>query len=267
MELNALLFLVLEEITGKTKTSLLIDSELTEDPAIMHNFDEAIARLEKQEPVQYILGKAHFYGRDFRICRGVLVPRPETEELVKWIIDDFKASNDISILDIGTGSGCIALTLALELPRSMVSATDFSNQAILVARENAGRLSAETDIFHFDILKNFSDQEYQPGMFDVIVSNPPYIPASEKSSMPANVTDWEPPEALFVADSDPLVFYRRILRFGADHLNPCGKIYFEIHEKFGGPVRELCEEFGYSNVLVRIDINGKNRMVRANYNG
>ena len=242
---------------------------------------EIVNQLKIYKPIQHILGYTHFFGLKLKITPDVLVPRPETEELVKWIIDD-NPSCKLSILDIGTGSGCIAITLKTHLPFAHVFASDISNVALKVAQRTAESLKKKITFFRQDILdqaegkkkkekgkrKKFSEQrlklsDIRRPMYDIIVSNPPYIPEKEKKFMNKNVTDWEPHEALFVPDQDHLIFYRNIAEFGLNHLKQEGKIYLEIHEKYAADVKELLEEFRYSQIVIRKDINGKDRMVRC----
>lgn len=256
---------------------------------------EIVNELKSFKPIQYILGHADFYGLRFKVTPDVLIPRPETEELVKWIIDE-TVSGKLTILDIGTGCGCIAIVLKLHLPAADVFGSDISDTALKVAQENAESLQTEITFFNQDILNQPTgkrqkasgiDQHVQGfgqqtsgnrqqvidsrqqttgsgvKIFDIIVSNPPYIPEREKSSMNKNVTDWEPRESLFVPDKDPLIFYRNIAVFGLQHLRNNGKIYLEIHEKHRKDVKKLFTEFDYSDIVIRKDINGKDRMIRC----
>ncbi|WP_321425476.1 peptide chain release factor N(5)-glutamine methyltransferase [uncultured Bacteroides sp.] len=224
----------------------------------LRELDEILARLQKYEPIQYIVGCETFFGLSFYVTPAVLIPRPETEELVSLIIKE-NADYPARILDIGTGSGCIAISLSKNLPQSKVSSWDVSEEALLVARKNNEALGASVSFNQVDIL------EYQPNgeAFDVIVSNPPYVTVSEKVDMEENVLHWEPSLALFVPDNDPLLFYRKIAEIGLRLLTPNGKIYFEINQAFGKETADLLLGLGYRNAEIVKDIFGKDRIVKA----
>jgi release factor glutamine methyltransferase len=212
-----------------------------------------------------VLGYGEFYGRKFKCDGRALVPRPETEELVDWIINDWATINSrqlpINVLDIGTGTGCIALSLAKELEGAKITAVDISTAALSLARENAEILEAKDVRFiECDILGDCNVIEEG---YDVIVSNPPYVRECEKKEMEANVLDYDPHTALFVSDEDPLVFYRAIAEFALTHLTPNGALYFEINQYLGRETCDLLVAMGYRNVELRDDINGNARMVRA----
>lgn len=213
-------------------------------------------RLKTGEPIQYILGKGPFYGRDFSVSPATLIPRNETEELVHLIIKE-NQNSDLRILDIGTGTGCIPITLALEMKNPMVFGIDISDDALKIASSNAKKLSAEVSFISCDILKNIPPIKE----LDILVSNPPYIPIEEKGMMHRNVLNFEPDLALFVSDEDPLIFYRTIAETGKMLLKPFGKIYFEINERFGKDISNLLESYGYNNVKIIQDLNGKGRIV------
>ncbi len=212
--------------------------------------------LKKGNPVQYVIGEADFMDMVFEVNADVLIPRPETEELVHWIISNNK-NNSPKILDIGTGSGCIAVSLAKYLSDAQVSALDVSENALKVAKRNALINRVDADFIKGDILEI---NEIVGATFDVIVSNPPYVREQEKQLMNRNVTDFEPHLALFVSDNDPLVFYRTIAQKSKNWLNPNGQLYFEINEAFGDEIKDLLISNGYSDVEIRKDINGKDRM-------
>jgi release factor glutamine methyltransferase len=224
----------------------------------LRELDEILVRLQKYEPIQYIVGCETFFGMCFHVTPAVLIPRPETEELVSLIIKE-NTGYPARILDIGTGSGCIAISLSKNLPQSKVSSWDVSEEALLVARRNNDTLGTSVSFNQVNIL------EYQPGdeVFDVIVSNPPYVALSERVDMEQNVLHWEPSLALFVPDEDPLLFYRKIAEVGLQLLTPGGKIYFEINQAFGKETAELLLGLGYYNVEIVKDIFGKNRIVKA----
>ncbi|UTW62088.1 peptide chain release factor N(5)-glutamine methyltransferase [bacterium SCSIO 12741] len=224
---------------------------------------KAAKALKRNEPWQYIVGEAEFYGRIFKVDGSVLIPRPETEELCQWIIDDHHNEAGLKVLDLGTGSGCIPITLQQELNGVEVHACDLSAEALETARKNAGLNDAEVNFHAKDILQDSFQLIDGEKPYDIWVSNPPYVLKSDASDMQANVLDYEPSLALFVEDNDPLIFYRRISEEAQKALKPRGKLYFEIHEKYGQGVVELLDSLGYENVCVRQDLSGRDRMVRA----
>ncbi|HSO86797.1 MAG TPA: peptide chain release factor N(5)-glutamine methyltransferase [Draconibacterium sp.] len=216
-----------------------------------------VSRLKNFEPIQYILGETEFYGLKLIVNPAVLIPRPETEELVQWITNS-KLPGESAILDIGTGSGCIALAIKNQLKNSDVFGIDISEKAVDVARQNAIKNNLDVGFFQADILKW---EEFEWKNYDVIVSNPPYIRESEKVQMNSNVLDYEPENALFVSDLDPLVFYRSIAAFAKKYLAKNGILYFEINENLGLEMKEMLVDFGFKDIEIRKDINGKNRMI------
>lgn len=222
-------------------------------------FDKIKQRLEKQEPIQYILGQSDFYGMSFKVSPNVLIPRPETEELVDWIIKDQSKKASLTILDIGTGSGCIAVSLAKNLPKSKVYAIDVSEQALEIAKENAKNNKVEVTFIKEDILK--VESLFQK--FDIIVSNPPYVREIEKQEMKPNVLHNEPSLALFVSDKNPLLFYEKIAILANEKLNNDGMLYFEINQYLSFETKKRIEEIGFTSVEVREDIYGNKRMIRA----
>ncbi len=222
-------------------------------------FDKVKQRLEKQEPIQYILGQSDFYGMSFKVSPDVLIPRPETEELVDWIIKDQSKKTSLTILDIGTGSGCIAVSLAKKLPKSRVYAIDVSEQALEIAKENAKNNKVEVIFIKEDILK--VESLFQK--FDIIVSNPPYVREIEKQEMKPNVLHNEPSLALFVSDKNPLLFYEKIAILANEKLNNDGMLYFEINQYLSFETKKRIEEIGFISVEVREDIYGNKRMIRA----
>jgi release factor glutamine methyltransferase len=217
-----------------------------------------LLRLQQFEPIQYIIGEARFLGRTFRVTPDVLIPRPETEELVEWILEEI--SPTARILDIGTGSGCIAVSLSKELPDATVEAWDVSDAALNVARGNSERLQAEVRFTRCDILGNIPKPESR---YDFIVSNPPYVTESEKPAMEPNVLQWEPAVALFVPDADPLLFYRRMAVAGHGLLRPGGRLCFEINRSFGSQTVEMLYGEGYRNIILRKDISHNDRFILA----
>lgn len=228
------------------------------DEKVIDRLQVLVAELLTGKPVQYVTGETEFYGLSLHVSSDVLIPRPETEELVEWIIAENKERN-ISILDIGTGSGCISIALAKHLPAANVYGVDISQQALDVAQSNAAALHATVDFSQLDILSGAAKKHIRK--YDVIVSNPPYVCESEKPAMHKNVLDFEPPQALFVPDNDPLLYYRAIADFAQLHLLPEGTVYFEINEKMGEQVEKLLKEKGFKNIHLRKDIHEKNRMI------
>ncbi|MCX2474588.1 peptide chain release factor N(5)-glutamine methyltransferase [Pedobacter sp. MC2016-05] len=214
------------------------------------------------KPIQYILGETHFYGLVFIVNENVLIPRPETEELVDWIISDLKLkpTDSIKIFDIGTGSGCIPITLKKHLSEASVSSLDVSTDALEVAQKNAVQLNTPLSFIHADILKYSSEEKY-----DVIVSNPPYIRDLEKAGMHANVLDYEPQLALFVDDNNPLIFYNAIADFAKTNLKPTGNLYLEINEFLSSETIEMLSAKGFTSIDLRKDMQFKNRMIKASF--
>lgn len=254
-EARALYMLVMEVAFGLTPTQVLLgkDKELSAgNEALLQNI---IERLLRKEPVQYILGQADFCGHTFHVERGVLVPRPETQELVRLVSRQSPIPS--SVLDIGTGSGCIAVSLALE--GYQVTALDISADALRIAKENAHRLQADVDFRQEDILH----PSPTPQLWDVIVSNPPYVCRKEAAQMDSNVLDYEPHLALFVPDNDPLLFYRAIARYALGHLTSKGSLYFEINQAYPAETASLLEQLGYSQVAIHQDGFGKSRFISA----
>ena len=221
--------------------------------------EDILARLKQREPLQYILQEAPFCGLSFHVEKGVLIPRPETEELVEWIVSDCQKAGKVRILDIGTGSGCIPVALAERLPEAEVASCDISAEALRVAAVNVKRYGGKVTLFQADILQD----ELPDCRVDVLVSNPPYITESERGEMEANVLDWEPELALFVPDTDPLRFYRRIAQKGLDWLTEGGALYFEINRAYGAETVRMLEECGYRDIALRKDLSGNDRMIKA----
>jgi len=228
--------------------------------------EEIMRRLENGEPLQYILGEAEFAGRTFHVEPGVLIPRPETAELCRLIVDDIKAihkdTESIVITDVGTGSGCIAITLSLELLNSKVRAYDISTKALEIAKKNAELLGADVDFEIQDALR-LEPKSVDDKFMHIIVSNPPYIAEKEKEEMCKNVLDYEPSLALFVSDEDPLIFYRSIAEYGVKNLKDGDRIYYEINPIYAQEMVELMESLGYRDIKIANDLYGKQRMLRA----
>ncbi len=261
-EATAIAHAMMEHITGKSKLQRIVDKDDNLSDQQEKDFNTVQEQLLKAVPLQYIIGKAWFREHEFMVNNNVLIPRPETEELVQWIVSDVEAAQaKPAILDIGTGSGCIAISLKLELPGATVTACDVSPGAMLVARANADMLHAELDIRVID----FTDieQHNQLGMYDIIVSNPPYIPFTEKEVLHPNVREHEPHVALFVPGDEPLLFYKLIADFGKTHLNTNGYIYCELDRDYALKAKEMFEQSGYAHVEIKQDIAGNNRMLKA----
>lgn len=266
---------VMEHLTSRSKMERAAKKD---EPLIvqqLHRLTEIHHRLMHGEPVQYVLEEVHFYRMKLFVDRSVLIPRPETEELVDWVIKEVQASGKdvlerkgseadettlLKILDVGTGSGCIALALKKEMPKAEIWACDKSDAALNIARRNGSELDIRVDFVGLDFLDE--TQRTQLPTVDIIVSNPPYIPLKEKEHMKAHVIEHEPHAALFVTDDDPLVFYTALAHFGKDRLYPNGSIYAEIHEEAGKKIAELFQTEGYS-VTIKKDMQGKERMVKA----
>lgn len=261
-EIRAIWFVLNEAFFGWNAAQVLQKEEVPLTESEMLRLHYAIKDLKMHKPVQYITGRARFYDLNFHVRPGVLIPRPETEELVHWILHDCREhpGSVNSLLDIGTGSGCIAVALAANLPEVKVSALDFSEPALEMARENAALNNVKLNFILKDIL---DEQPSNLPDFDVIVSNPPYVRNSEKIRMQENVLRFEPETALYVSDDDPLQYYRAILLFAQTHLREKGCIYFEINESLGKEMLELCTALGFGHNELRKDMNGKDRMVKC----
>lgn len=222
--------------------------------------EKIMQRLEKGEPVQYIIGVADFAGRQFQVAPGVLIPRPETAELCEWVVSE--ANNASLLLDIGTGSGCIAITLATELPRAQVSAWDISDEALRIARENATRLGVNVTFEKHDILDTSISASAQL-LYDVIVSNPPYIKPSERDEMEENVLSYEPSIALFAPADNPIIFYQKIADFAWKHLRDGGHLFFELNPLTAEAVGDYLRQLGFSDIEYRQDTYNKQRFLKA----
>lgn len=233
--------------------------DIAVSPEAETQYTQAIARLLTHEPIQYILGQTEFYGLVFKVSPAVLIPRPETEELVDFILKENPQA--LRIADICTGSGCIAISLKKNLPAAEVWATDWSDTALAMAQQNNTALAAGVNIIKHDALSD--DYTALPGLFDIWVSNPPYVKFSERKLMNANVLDYEPYMALFVPDDDALVFYRHIAQAALSKLKPGGCLYFEINEAHGPEVVNLLAGLGYNNSMIINDLSQRNRMVKA----
>lgn len=261
-EIESLVFLIFEKLKGYTRTQFLLAKEEILTPENQFEIDQIVLRLKNQEPIQYILGETEFYGLPFYAVPGVLIPRPETEELVQWIIQENQLDKP-NILDIGTGSGCIAISLQKNIPQSTVLACDISPVCIETARRNAALNGAELRVIEYNILNR--TPEFKFPKLDILVSNPPYVRETEKLLMEKNVLEYEPELALFVPDADPLIFYSRIADFAQLHLKNGARLYFEINEAFGLECSEMLRGKGFSKITLKKDINGKDRMIGCSY--
>ena len=252
---------VMEHLTGSKKTERMLykNSPITQAEEIL--LKQYAERLLQHEPVQYILNEAWFYGLKFYVDRNVLIPRPETEEMVDWIIRNLKFPfSDLKILDIGTGSGCIAISLKRKLRKAEVWACDISKEALTIAKQNSLNLQAEINFVQLDFLN--AEERDQLSSFDIIVSNPPYVPAKDKTDMHKNVLNFEPHTALFVPDDNALIFYSAIADFAKTHLNQNGTVYCELHESLGKKAAALFIQNGFTTELKK-DMQGKDRMIKA----
>ena len=257
-EVESMIFLIFEKLKGYSRTQVLLATEEHLGESEQVKIEQIVARLKNHEPVQYILGTTEFYGLSFHCCAGVLVPRPETEELVQWIIQENRYLQPV-LLDIGTGTGCIAISLQKNIPQSIVMACDISPVCIETAQRNATLNNTQVLMFAYDILRGIPAFEFPE--LDIIVSNPPYVRKAEKSLMERNVLDHEPELALFVPDEEPLIFYERIADFAKSHLKTQGRLYFEINEAFGPECCNMLLERGFSEIILKKDIHGKDRMI------
>ena len=260
-EAEQLMRILLEDLFGLDPKRQLMEPDLRIDEWQYHQLDESVKRLLAGEPVQYVTGVARFCDLLIKVSPAVLIPRPETEELVLKIGTGLPKERPIRIWDIGTGSGCIAIALAKHFENAEVIAYDISEDALQIAKENAVSNGVNVTFVHDDVLHPTSEFFSQP--VDLVVSNPPYVCDSERAAMEANVLDWEPENALFVPDDDSLLFYRQILRLAKDRLTPNGQVWFEINEQKGNEMLLLCREMGFPEALTLLDFAGKVRFCHA----
>jgi len=267
-EAESFFYLILEEKQQMKRIDLALHPDLVFSAAEIVVWNAILAPLKQEIPIQYLLGKTSFYGLDFSVNEHVLIPRPETEELVDWMLSDHRKtqqSNNLKMLDIGTGSGCIAISLAKNLPNATVFAIDVSEKALATAKKNAANNAVSVNFIHQNILDvvTLSAVEGINEQFDVIVSNPPYVRNLEKEEIKKNVLDNEPHLALFVEDDDALIFYKKIAELAQENLTENGLLYFEINQYLGAAMIDLLEQMHFKNIELRKDIYGNDRMIKC----
>ncbi|MFT3793925.1 peptide chain release factor N(5)-glutamine methyltransferase [Flavobacterium sp.] len=255
-EAESFFYLILEHQTGMKRIDLALDRDREFSQTEIETWNPILEQLKQFVPIQYIIGTTEFFGLEFEVNPNVLIPRPETEELVQWILSN-NPNGNVKILDIGTGSGCIAISLAKNLPDAQVSAIDVSEEALETAKRNAQRNETKVNFIQRNILQTENLEE----TFDIIVSNPPYVRNLEKEEIKKNVLEHEPHLALFVDDHDALLFYRKIADLALQNLSPKGQLYFEINQYLGKEMMDLLEQKGFSQLELRADIYGNHRMV------
>ncbi len=269
-EVQTFFFMITEYYNAIKRIDLALNTDLTIEDDFVLKYESALEALKNHEPIQYIIGQTEFYGLPFYVNENTLIPRPETEELVELILSNIttndqlelvKGDHQFNILDIGTGTGCIAISLAKQLPNANVSAIDVSAKALEMANKNAQLNQVDINFIENDILKICNSELDSATKFDIIVSNPPYVRQLEKQQMQDNVLNHEPHLALFVEDENPLIFYRAITQFATKNLKPNGELYFEINEYLGKEMMAFLEEFGFKNIQLKQDFFGKDRMI------
>jgi len=259
-EVQQLIFIIFEHLTDLTKVDIISGNNRIIPASKLEQVSRMVYLLKKKMPIEYIVGKTKFYYLDLKVSPDVLIPRPETEELVEWIIKT-NTSSSPKILDIGTGNGCIAISLAKNIPGTVMDAIEISPNAICIAKANAQQNGVKINFFNDNILCPDLTEKYQ--VYDIIVSNPPYVMEKERERMDKNVLDYEPDKAIFVSNENPLVFYNAIADFSLQQLCDDGVLYFEINEALSVEVTDLLNRKGYNNVVVRKDINEKFRFIKA----
>ena len=261
-ETESFFYIILEDFHHMKRVDLALNPTFELTPEMLHQWENIVAQLKENRPIQYILGETEFYGLPFYVNEHTLIPRPETEELVDWIVKESQVESrksQIKILDIGTGTGCIAISLAKNLPNAKVYAMDVSEKALEMAQKNAKRNEVEVTFLHQSVLET----EDLIVSFDIIVSNPPYVRNLEKAEIKKNVLDFEPHLALFVEDHDALLFYRKITELAVKNLSENGKLYFEINQYLGKEMLQLLQQHNFQNIELRKDIYGNDRMVKG----
>jgi len=264
-EVESFFFILMEEYLDLKRIDTVLKPDFKIDENLLSTLNKALERLQKEEPIQYIIGHTEFYGYSFFVDKNTLIPRPETEELVAWIIEEaskgkLHKKDKISILDIGTGTGCIPISLAKNLIKSSVSAVDISQKALLIAKKNALLNNTKIDFFEMDILNT----ESLPQKFDIIVSNPPYVRELEKREIKKNVLQNEPHLALFVDNNNPLLFYKKIADLAIEYLRQDGLLFFEINQYLEKETVKMLEMKGFKNIELRKDLFGNYRMIQCN---
>ncbi|HMC02381.1 MAG TPA: peptide chain release factor N(5)-glutamine methyltransferase [Flavobacteriaceae bacterium] len=271
-EVDSFFYLLTEHYLSLSRLSFALKPELILNENEFQHFSEALKRLKQQEPIQYIIGETEFFGLKFKVNAHTLIPRPETEELVQFIIDEYQTLNNrqLNILDIGTGTGCIAISLAKQLKNAKVYAIDISKEALKIAKENAKLNNVHIEFIEANILSICHSERTlslskcdAESTFDIIVSNPPYVGFSEKQDMKPNVLKYEPELALYVFDENPLQFYKAIAEFAVNNLNNGGRLFFEINQYLGNETKQLLSQYGFSNIELKKDMFGNDRMVKG----
>lgn len=257
-EIRSISRLLLSDVTGWNFTELITNKNSVFSENQMELIDNYLEKLKNHVPVQYVLGKTEFFGLPFLVTPDVLIPRPETEELVDWVLSEIN-NKAVSVLDFGTGSGCIPVSIKYNHSATQMHACDISENALKMAKKNADLNKVVVTLFQFDFLKD----ERLKQKYDVFVSNPPYIPQNEVLSMDAHVVEHEPHLALFVPDHNPLLFYEKIALLGKKYLLPGGRLYFEIHRSFGAGCIQMLQNQGYIDINLKKDMSGNDRMIRA----
>lgn len=258
-EINSISYLLLTHVTGLNRTGIILNKNTIISDNQRQKLEFFVNELISLRPIQYVLGTTEFYGFQFKVDESVLIPRPETEELVDWICSSADLNSPLSVLDIGTGSGCIAISLKSIFKKSIVTAVDISQEALHTATQNAKDNGCEVIFKQMDVLQFHS----LPEKYNIIVSNPPYIPNKEKVDIEAHVLDFEPHSALFVPDADPLLFYRKIASLAKNDLYENGFLFFEIHRDFGQQTMDMLSRMGFKSIVLKKDIAGNDRMIRA----
>ncbi|KFB02160.1 glutamine methyltransferase [Mangrovimonas yunxiaonensis] len=267
-EVDSFFYWLIEHYFKFNRLTIALDPQLVLTKTEEQPLFEALSRLKNQEPIQHIIGETEFLGLPFKVNRHTLIPRPETEELVQWIINchsERSEASQLKILDIGTGTGCIAISLAKQLPKAQVFALDVSEEALKIAQQNAALNNVEVTFLKANVLNKAECLSVleAASKFDIIVSNPPYVRQLEKKEMKKNVLDYEPDLALFVADDNPLVFYRAITQLAVDMLQPNGQLFFEINQYLGAEMQQMVKTYPFKHIALRQDMFGKDRMLKA----